>query len=110
MMKDMRLFDRRALVRAVTLFLALCLCLALLPAVPVSADAEEDALNKLVSWGVMNGYPDGSLRPKSDITRAEFVALVNRAYGYTETGVTPFTDVPATAWFYDDISIAYNAR
>ena len=109
MKKDMRSFDRRALVRAVTLLLALCLCLALLPAVPVSADAEEDALNKLVSWGVMNGYPDGSLRPKNDITRAEFVALVNRAYGYKEMGSIPFLDVPYSSWYYDDISIAYNA-
>ena len=36
------------------------------------------------------------------------MAIVNRAYGYTEVGPIPFTDVPRSAWFYQDICIAYN--
>ena len=95
------------------LLLAACLCLALLPvlpAVPASAEAYYDeAMDRLVSWGILDGYEDGSLRPDNPITRAEFAAMVNRAYGFSETGPTPFTDVPATAWYADDIAIAYNA-
>ena len=110
MMKDTRPFDRRRFARAaLTLILALCLCLSVLPAAPASASAQDDALNKLVGWGVMSGYPDGGLHPERALTRAEFVALLNRAYGYKETGSTPFVDVPYTAWYSDDISIAYNA-
>ena len=93
--------------------LALCLCLSLLPALPVLPAAAESYfdpdISQLVSWGIMNGYPDGSLRPDSPITRAEFVAMVNRAYGFTSGGETPFRDVPAAAWYASDISVAYTA-
>ena len=95
------------------LLLAACLCLALLPllpAVPASAESyfDED-MDRLVNWGILDGYEDGSLRPDNPITRAEFAAMVNRAYGFSETGPTPFTDVPSAAWYADDIAIAYNA-
>lgn len=68
----------------------------------------QEYMDKLVSWGVMRGDIDGNLEPERDITRAEFVAMVNRAYGYDQTGLTPFIDVESTAWYADDISIAYN--
>jgi len=50
--------------------------------------------------GLVGGYPDRTFRPDHPITRAEFVALVNRAFGYTEmtTGVT-FYDVAETDWY-----------
>lgn len=68
----------------------------------------QEYLDKLVSWDVMRGDIDGNLRPDADISRAEFVTMVNRAYGYDEVGVNPFTDVDYRAWYADDISIAYN--
>ena len=91
--------------------LALCLSLSLCPQLIGTAYAVgEAAMDKLLNWGVVGGYPDGGLHPERSLTRAEFVAMVNRAYGYTQTGATPFIDVPNTAWFYDDIGIAYNAN
>lgn len=36
-------------------------------------------INALVSAGVMDGYPDGTFRPDGKISRAEAVALINRA-------------------------------
>ncbi|MCI8539663.1 MAG: S-layer homology domain-containing protein [Oscillospiraceae bacterium] len=68
----------------------------------------QEHIDKLVSWGVMRGDIAGNMEPERDITRAEFVAMVNRAYGYDQTGMTPFIDVEETAWYADDISIAYN--
>ena len=62
---------------------------------------------QLVEWGVMNPSPD--LRLGDEITRAEFVAMCNRAFGYSRLGDMPFTDVPYTAWYAEDINIAYNA-
>ncbi|MBE6909733.1 MAG: S-layer homology domain-containing protein [Ruminococcaceae bacterium] len=93
---------------------ALCLALSLMPAlgtlvVPAKAAFSDDAMDKLHNWGVVGGYPDGSLRPERNLTRAEFVAMVNRAYGYTKTGDTPFIDVAPDAWYHDDIGAAYNA-
>ena len=34
-----------------------------------------------VEIGVMNGYEDGTIRPKANITRLEVFALVSRALG-----------------------------
>lgn len=63
-------------------------------------------LNNLISQGVMRGDSDGGLYPDRPVTRAEFVAMMNRAFGYTEKGVAKFKDVPTSAWYYDDIRIA----
>jgi uncharacterized protein YjdB len=44
------------------------------------------AEKEIKAWtvrGLAGGYSDGSFRPDSSITRAEFVTLVNRAFGYT---------------------------
>ena len=68
----------------------------------------QDYMDKLVSWGVMRGDIAGNMEPERDITRAEFVAMVNRAYGYDQTGMTPFIDVEENEWFADVISIAFN--
>ncbi len=106
--------EGRAARRPVTLFLslALLLCLALIcctPAFATPISYFQPQLNQLVGWGVLTGYPDGSMRPDQPITRAEFVVMVNRAYGFTELGNTPFVDVSPAAWYYDDIGIAYRA-
>lgn len=94
----------------------LILCAAILSCLVLfssPADAAEswmqDSLDKLVNWGVMNGFPDGQLHEYDPVTRAQFVAMVNRALGYTEVAETPFTDVPTSAWYAEDIAIAYNA-
>ncbi len=91
--------------------LALCMALSLLPVLSRSADAafSDAAMDKLNNWGVLNGYPDGSLRPERNLTRAEFVAMVNRAYGYKDVGQTPFIDVAPSAWYHDDVGAAYKA-
>ncbi|QIB68401.1 S-layer homology domain-containing protein [Aminipila butyrica] len=63
-------------------------------------------LNNLVSQQVMRGDENGNLYPNDSITRAEFVAMVNRAFGYSQRGSMPFNDVAQEAWYYDDISVA----
>lgn len=65
-------------------------------------------LDQMVSWGIMRGDINGNLEPERNITRAEFVSMVNRAYGYTEVGPNPYQDVVTTDWFYEDICIARN--
>ncbi|MBQ9459604.1 MAG: S-layer homology domain-containing protein [Oscillospiraceae bacterium] len=97
--------------RLASLLLAACLCLSLLPVFPTEARADysDPAMEKLYAWGIIQGYPDGQLHPERQLSRAEFVAMTNRAYGYNKVGPTPFYDVPDNAWFHDDIAIAYNA-
>lgn len=69
----------------------------------------QEYLDKLVDWGVMRGDQEGNMDPEREITRAEYVSMINRAYGYDERSATPFQDVEPDAWYYDDIGIAYQA-
>ena len=73
-----------------------------------AADYQDPYLNQMVEWGFLRGDIEGNLRPDSNITRAEFVTIVNRAFGYTRTGDMPFTDVKSSDWYAEDVSIAYN--
>ena len=68
----------------------------------------DDYLSQLVEWGVIRSDQTGN--PDQALTRADFMAITNRAYGYHEPGPTPFTDVEEDDWFYDDVGIAYNAK
>ncbi|MEA4987070.1 MAG: S-layer homology domain-containing protein [Anaerovorax sp.] len=68
----------------------------------------EPYLNNLVSRNIMRGDAVGNLYPEKNITRAEFAAMVNRSFGFTQKGKKAFSDVPKTAWYADDISIAAN--
>lgn len=85
---------------------------ALLPAAAPKAQAADwmqPYLEQAVAWGIMRGDASGDLNADRLVTRAEFVTLVNRAFGYTTLGNNPFTDVPASAWYANDINIAHNA-
>mgnify|MGYP000009156920 FL=1 len=98
--------------RLTAFVLAAALCFGLLPMVSPSAEAAdwmEPYLEQVVEWGVMRGDASGNLNPDRQITRAEFVTMVNRAFGYTEAGANPFTDVPNNAWYAEDIRIASRA-
>lgn len=98
--------------RLMSLALAAVMLWSLLPGLTPAAEAAEwmePYLEKLVEWGVMRGSASGDLNPDRVLTRAEFVTMINRAFGYTERGNTPFQDVPENAWYADDINIAYQA-
>ncbi len=69
----------------------------------------EPYLQQVTDWGVMRGDSSGELHPDRAITRAEFVTLVNRAFGYTEVGPNPFSDVQDSDWYAEDIRIARQA-
>lgn len=70
------------------------------------SNADLQALN---DYDIMRGNEDGDMMPDKSVTRAEFVAMVNRALGYSEKAAkNPFKDVAARDWFSDDVSISYN--
>lgn len=101
---------RNWLRRGLSGILSLALILALLPGAVLPAQAAHWAMpyaQKLIDWGVMKGY-NGNLALDRPITRAEFVAMMNRAYGYKRLGEMPFPDVHTWDWYYEDINIAYN--
>jgi len=69
----------------------------------------KEEIQYLLSKGIVSGYGDGSFRPDKEITRAEFVKIVNGIFGYQELGQVNFTDVKETDWFYNEIAKAVKA-
>lgn len=97
--------------RACAFLLCLCMLLGFLPVFTPTAQAAASNyyLDRLVSWDIMRGDQAGNLEPNRSITRAEFVTMLNRTFGYIKTGAQPFRDVVTRDWYYDDISAAYTA-
>lgn len=54
----------------------------------------------------MRGYPDGTFRPDAEISRAEFLTVLMRAYPKTGTSGAQFADVPAGHWAAKNIALA----
>lgn len=93
--------------RTLSLLLALVMTAALAVPAAAATSSLQPYLEKVVSWGVMRGDINGNLNEGNNITRAEFVTMINRAFGYSKTGTTPFQDVPSSAWYAEDVGIAY---
>lgn len=67
-------------------------------------------IKSFIDKGYINGYPeDGTFRPENPITRAEFVKIVNKAFGYTQTTSISFNDVPSGQWYYQEVEKAVKA-
>lgn len=66
----------------------------------------EKQIEKWAQGNLVAGYVDGTFKPDHDITRAEFVVVVNRVFGYTETTALNFIDVGAEDWYALDIAKA----
>ena len=87
---------------------------------PISSFAQEAsdisghwAKDKIQSWidkDMIKGYPDGTFKPDQNITRAEFMSLVNSAFGYTNTTLTSYSDVASNAWYFAIVGKAQAAN
>ena len=72
-----------------------------------------------IQYGWINGYPDGTFRPDSSITRSEVTTITNRMLGrsadedYADRhaeDLRSFSDLRDTHWAYYDICEAANAH
>ena len=71
----------------------------------VSSYAKE-AVQDLVDRGVITGDEKGNFQPTKTVTRAEAAKIMTEALGLEATGSIDFTDVKASAWYYDAIVAA----
>ena len=67
--------------------------------------------------GWINGYPDGTFRPDKNVTRAELMAMINRATGRTPKsadaflpGMKTWIDNTSDKWYYLDVQEATNSH
>ena len=49
-------------------------------------------------------------RPNNSITRAEFVTIINNAFGYSKKSDVFFNDVSSNQWFYEQIRVALGSE
>jgi len=77
----------------------------LLPDSDIAGHWAEESIKKLMDRGVIEGYPDGTFRPEENITRAEFAALLVKAFGLDVSGEKVFADT-AGHWAQSIISTA----
>ena len=68
-----------------------------------------ESISQLQARNFISGYPDGSFRPDAPVTRAEFAAILRKAFANMPPirgGIT-FSDVPANHWANSAIQAAY---
>ncbi len=80
------------------------------PNQPVNNNTSSNSTGELTYWEYerlykpyIHGYPDKTMRPDSDITRVEFVAIVYNLLGEEEetslSALNKFSDVSSNAWY-----------
>lgn len=77
-----------------------------------------NAIADAVELGLIGGYPDGTVRPNNNITRAEACAIVNRTLGriphvdhlLPADEMTTWPDNNPSDWFYADMQEATNGH
>ncbi len=76
----------------------------------VAGNWAEPFIRVLVEKDIIKGYPDGTFRPDQPITRAEFAALLNKAFELQPVrAARKFKDVPKRYWAADVIQKAYQS-
>lgn len=98
--------------------LSIITVLALLVSVAVSAAPTEqgmsghwaaESLNKWQEAKLLKGNQEGELEPNRSITRAEFIALVNRVFNYQRASKSVFSDVESDKWYAVEFAKAFEA-
>lgn len=65
---------------------------------------------ELARRDIIEGFPDNTFRPQQPVTRAQFAAIVRKAFQKAaERTATPFTDVPESYWANAAIQEAYTS-
>ncbi|HEY9808457.1 MAG TPA: WG repeat-containing protein [Halomicronema sp.] len=69
----------------------------------------QKSIVQLQQQAIINGYPEGDFRPDSSITRAEFAAILLKAFPNAKQvrSAINFSDVPVNHWAYNAIKSAY---
>jgi mannan endo-1,4-beta-mannosidase len=75
----------------------------------ISGHWAQSSVEKWVANGVLGGYPNGMFYPNQNISRAEFVTILNRVFAFYAKSDETFSDVSASSWYADQLSLARQA-
>lgn len=96
--------------------IALSLAVVLSASITALARTPEESATDLAKYGIMNGFPDGSLRLENNVTRAQMAKMVVTALGrekidpYAGADQSMFKDMEKTHWAYACVSEAFMCR
>ncbi len=102
--------------KAIRTLIALSLAVALSASMTAFARTPEESAADLAKYGIMNGFPDGSLRLENSVTRAQMAKMVITALGrekidpYAGADQSMFKDMEKTHWAYACVSEAFMCR
>jgi len=99
--------------KALAILVIIMMTVTMLPAMAFAASPSDISnhwakmqIGDWVDKGLVNGYSDGTFRPDNNITRAEFMVLVNGAFGYSDMVSIDYKDVTASDWYADTVAKA----
>jgi S-layer homology domain len=76
----------------------------------VKGDWAEPFISALIAKGILQGYPDGTFKPSQLVTRAEFAAILDKAFNLQPTrSGKMFADISQTYWAAKVIEKAYKS-
>ncbi|XGV95341.1 MAG: S-layer homology domain-containing protein [Leptolyngbya sp. BL-A-14] len=107
----------RSLSAVATVLATMTSAAPLLTVAPASAQASfsdvqgnwaQSCIVSLTQQGIISGYPDGTFRPSSPVTRAEFASMVGKAFPNVarSRNAVQFVDVASNYWAYSAITTA----
>ncbi len=68
----------------------------------------QSSIEALMQRGIVSGYPDGTFRPDQLVSRAEFAAMIVKAFQpVPNRSAVRFSDVPTSYWAFGVIQAAY---
>ena len=97
----------KKLKKTVGMMLISTMVLSVVPTMAADYDNHwaKEAITKWSDYGVVTGYGEGIFKPNQQVKRAELAAFIVRVFGLESTeDAIKFTDVPAHAWYAQDVA------
>ena len=97
--------------RLLSVVLSVAMLITMVPAAFAASDLDGHWSKKFIEYldreGVINpSATTGKYEPNRDMTRAEFMRYINRAFHFTEKAEISYADVASNAWYYETVQIA----
>ena len=104
-----KMFTKRTLPMALAAVLAISPMQVMAASNDLNGHWAEKVITEWQDKGLIKGYADGSFKPNNNVTRAEFVIMMNNALGFETAEDISFADVKAGDWYYNAVAKAVAA-